>query len=193
VIVADGASLQVVDGEGRFVRQLDAPGVACRPIRWWDAATFLARCIPDEVLDYLAYPVYGRLWLVPADGSPATALTALPADPVFVGDFGFADAWRWGDGVYANWEGDCGAAAIHLVRPDGTTELFDVDPESFSAHQIVGTVGSDLLIRRMGTCGGAYGSLHLLGPGGADWRDLIVPPTNETWGAIDALVLPVEP
>ncbi len=190
VVLGDGDGLRLLSNLGDWIRDLDAPGEACRPVRWWDEATILARCIPREVLAYLPNAYYWRLWLVPADGSPATALTALPADPVFVGDFGFSDAWQLGDRVYANWAGDCGAAGINLVHPDGTTEWVDLEPATASNDQIVGTIGSDLVVRRWLACDGSPAGLHLAAPDGAGGRDLLIPHRTETWGVIDALMLP---
>jgi hypothetical protein len=193
VVLGDGAGLALVSNTGEPIRDLGAPaGDPCRPLRWWDASTILARCIPADVLAYLPGAYYGRLWLVPADGSAATPLTALPDEPVFVGDYGFSGAWAWDGGVYANWFGDCGAGAIYRVRPDGSTELFDPDPAANSVDQIVGVVGEDLLVRRWLACDGSPGSLHLVAPGGGG-RDLIVPSITDTWGVMDALVLPTLP
>jgi hypothetical protein len=192
VVLGDGAGLALVSNAGERIRDLDAPAAdPCRPLRWWDESTILARCIPAEVIAYLPGAYYGRLWLVPVDGSAATPLTALPDEPVFVGDFGFSGAWERDGEVYANWFGDCGAAGIRLVHPDGATEGFDLDPAANSADQIAGVVGRDLLVRRWLTCDGSPGSLHRLSPSGVE-ATLLEPATDEAWGVMDALVLPVE-
>jgi hypothetical protein len=183
VVVADGEGLQLLSNLGDWVRDLASPGEACRPVRWWDATTFLARCLPPEVLAYLPNSYYGRLWLVPIDGGAATALTALPADPVFVGDFGFFDARQASGRLFANWGGDCGAASVNLVDADGTTA-------PITSSQMIGTVGSNLVVRRWDACDQSGAGLHLVGPDGTDVRALLVPPPTDSWGVIDALMLP---
>ncbi len=182
VVVGDGTGLRLVSNQGDPIGDFDAPGVGCQPVRWWDDSTFLARCLPPEVLAYEPPSHYGRLWLVPADGGAATPLTALPPDPVFVGDYGFFDAWQVGDQVLANWGGDCGAAFVGAVQADGTTE-------TITSSQMIGAVGSNLVVRRWSACDQSGAGLYLVGPDGSDGRDLIVPSTTETWGVIDALML----
>jgi hypothetical protein len=181
VVIGDGAGLRLVTNQGDPLRDLASPGEACRPVRWWDEATVLARCIPPEILDYLPQSAYTRLWLVPFDGSGATPLTALP-DETSVGDYGFSDASRVGDGVFANWWGDCGAASVNLVRPDGSTE-------SIAQGSMIGTIGPSLLVRQWEACDGSPGSLRLVTPDGTVLATLLAPPTIDAWGVIDALML----
>jgi hypothetical protein len=68
-VVGDASGLHLVSNKGEPIRDLASPGASCRPIRWWDQDTVLARCVPPEVLAYLPDAYYNRLWLVPSDGS----------------------------------------------------------------------------------------------------------------------------
>ena len=181
VVLADGDGVRLLSNTGEWIRDLDAPGQSCRVVRWWDDATVLTRCLPPEVLAYLPDAYYGRLWLVPVSGAPATALTALPATPVDIVDFGYFDAWRAGGRVFANWAGDCGAGAVDLVRADGTTA-------GVTQNALVGTIGANLLVRRWTACDQSESSLHLVGPDGTGLRDLLVPPAGAP-GVIDALLM----
>lgn len=181
VVVGDGTGLSLLTNQGALIRDLDSPGVSCRPVHWWDASTVLARCLAPEILAYEPNSYYGRLWLVPADGSAATALTALPAAPVSIVDFGFSDALRVGGKVLAQWTGDCGAAGIHTVAGDGTTT-------PLSGNRLVGAPHGNLLVHRWDDCDGTPGSLHLVSPAGPVLRDLIVPPSG-TPGVLDAIMM----
>ncbi|MFH1329187.1 MAG: SH3 domain-containing protein [Actinomycetota bacterium] len=181
-VLGDGTGLSLLNNQGAFIRALDAPGDRCTPVHWWDTSTVLVRCIPPEVLAYQPDSFYGRLWLVPVDGSPATALTALPHDPVDIVDFGYSGALKMGSGALAQWTGDCGAAGVYVVASDGTGTYL-------TRNRLVGTLGSNLVVHRWDDCDGTPGSLHLVGPDGTVLNDLLVPPGSGTPGVLDALML----
>lgn len=182
VVVGDGDGLVLLTNGGDWIRDLDAPGEACRPVRWWDASTVLARCLAPEILASEPMSNYGRLWLVPSSGAAATALTALPPGPVDIVEFGFFDAWRIGGQVYANWAGDCGAASIDTVAADGSTT-------PFLRNALVGPSRGNLVVHQWDDCDQSPGSLHLVAPDGTVLRDVLVPPGPGTPGVIAALML----
>jgi hypothetical protein len=180
-VVGDASGLHLVSNKGEPIRDLASPGASCRPIRWWDQDTVLARCVPPEVLAYLPDAYYNRLWLVPSDGSDATPLTAVPAEPVPIVDFGFADAWRQGGKVYAQWMGDCSAADIRLVEADGSTL-------AVTGQQLVGLQGGNLVVRRWSDCSQWEAGLYLVRPDGSPVADLMIAPAGNP-GVIDVLMM----
>jgi hypothetical protein len=181
VVVGDGTHLTLLSNLGAVVRTLDAPGEFCMPARWWDASTVLVRCIPPEVYAVEPNTYYGRLWLVPLDGTAATALTALPSSTPDIVDFGYSDAMRSGGKVFAQWTGDCGAAGIWVVASDGSAT-------GIAGNRLIGFRGGNLVVQQWSSCDGTPGSLALLDPNGTFISNLIPPPVDAP-GVMDALML----
>jgi hypothetical protein len=180
-VIGDSTGLHLVSNQGVAIRDLASPGESCRPVRWWDPNTVLARCVPPEVLAYLPDAYYNQLWLVPSDGSSATQLTAVPAEPVIIVDFGLADAWRLGSKTYAQWMGDCSAADIRLVKADGSTQMV-------TGQQLVGLQGGNFVVRRWSDCAQWEAGLYLVKPDGSLIADLIAAPPGNL-GVVDVLMM----
>lgn len=121
VVVGDGDGLRLLDNHGTLIRELDSPGVNCKPVHWWDASNVVAGCTPQEVIDAVPISIYQQLWQVPLSGAAATALTQVPTEIPIEVDFGYLDFIRAEGGLYAQWAGDCGAGGRSLVgaRDDG--------------------------------------------------------------------------
>lgn len=180
-VVGTGSELQLLTNHGDLVRALDGPGIACEPVRWWDASTVLTRCLAPEVLSYQPDGYYRRLWLVPVDGSAATALTALPTDPLDIVDFGYSEAWSTSGRVFAQWTGDCGAAGIVEVAADGSTT-------GLTGQLLIGLRQGNLVVRRWDACDMSPGSLHLTDLDGSTLETLVDAPADGP-GVIDGLML----
>lgn len=160
----DGASLVmgndqhgpavVVRNDGTLVRELTDGPDSCVPPRWWDPTTVLMSCRADK-------QNYHRLWLVhPASGS-STALTAAPPKHHAVVDFGYANAWKVASTTYLQWTGDCGAASVRRLRPDGTGTTVPV-PHSLGSDRVIAVSGSKLVIWTSDGCDPASSHSALL-------------------------------
>jgi TolB protein len=145
----------------------------CRPLRWWDgklATTVLATCDDKRAGGT-------RLWLVPIDGGPPTALTAVNDgrhDP----DLGDMDAWRLPAGTYVQYAGGCGTVHLGKLNADGTTTPVLV-PGVDNSHSIfvVGVNGGDLVLKATAACGGGQ-SLLDYNPAADTSTVLLGPPLN---------------
>ena len=182
-------------GRGRRGPVRSATGCArcrLRPIRWWDAATFLPGASPTRC---------STTWRTPSTDASGwcrpTARRPPPSPPCPPTPFSWGNSASPTPGAGEMGCTPIGRAIAERRRSPGSPRRH---------HRVVrrrpGVVlgPPDRRDRRIGPPNPAHGRLRrrlrqppLAGPGGADWRDLIVPPTNETWGVIDALVLPVEP
>ncbi len=183
LLVAHHGGVAVVSNAGGLLAELWVPpDRRCEPVRWWDSDTFLAACYgqgpasapPDEFGNPHTY--YGQLWLLETDGTAGFALTAYPADPVFVVDFGYRDAWPSGSDTYLQWSGDCGAAAVHVLQPDGSGAPLPISvPTSIVADGVamVDIVDGQLTLHGWQGCAGDVGVLFATDPAGADVHDLV--------------------
>jgi hypothetical protein len=182
VLHRDGVSLVAPAGE--TLRDLWAPAdTICYPMRWWDADTYLAACygqapVAAPLDDYgNLHTHYGRLWLLETDGSAGTPLTAFPAEPPFVGDYGYRDAWPAGDETLIQWSGDCGAAAISVLQPDGTGVYLSVEaPMGVEAAEMVDVIDGVIAVVGWRWCDHWTGSLFTVDLGGHLVRDLFPTP-----------------
>lgn len=82
--------LTMWSNDGTELHQLDSAATSCAPLRWWDTLTLLAACSERSATT----PPYSRLWLVPADGGTAVALTPAKEAAVPGAEHGFSDA-QW--------------------------------------------------------------------------------------------------
>jgi len=154
----------------------------CDPVRWWDADTVLAACrgqgpgsAPIDS-DGNPHTYYSRLWLLETDGSAGVQLTTDPATPPPVVDFGYEDAWPSGSDTYVQWWGDCGAAAIAVLQPDGSGDFVPVSvPSSIVAdgHRMIDAIRSQITTFGWQGCGGDIGALFATDLSGAFSHDLV--------------------
>jgi TolB protein len=111
--VATSASMELMSNDGKVIRALPVSRSAtfCTPVRWWTTAELLASCIP---------PGSGvqQLWLVPASGASASALTASPAA---TGDLGDLAAWPLQSGTYVQDAGACGYTYVAKLQANRQT------------------------------------------------------------------------
>jgi hypothetical protein len=178
------AGLALMGNDGTPGPTLAIPGQTnCNPVRWWDEsspATVLASCDgPGST---------SRLWLVPIDGSPATALTAVN-DGQKGPDLRDADAWQFPAGTFVQAVGACGYQYLAKLNADGTTSPVSVPGvESGRSVIVAGVNGADLDLQATAACGGGQ-SIFDYNPGTNTSTVLLGPPLNGG-GVIKTVPLP---
>lgn len=198
LVVAHTGGLELVSNEGQPLRALWAPDdTHCDPVRWWDADRFLTVCFgngPDSApLDDQGQPhtYYGKLWLIPDDGTAGTALTTYPDEPVMVVDFGYHDAWPTDEGTFLQWYGDCGAAGVAELAPDGTAEFLEVVSGPGFLADGVGMIdiadGRIALYGWLG-CDASVGELFMVDVDGA-YSETLVPVVDDARGVVGVVGL----
>jgi hypothetical protein len=168
LIVGEPSGLNIYNNDGTLDGPLNTPPGYCAPVKWWDATTILARCVPQTVLDANGY--YNVLWLIPTDGSAGQPLTAPPPPGWDVVEFGHADAWRVGGHIVLQWWGDCGARALQTRQSDGTGANI---PVAGGGPWIHASVGNNLIISSIAGCGDPFGPVSLIGSDGSLVRTLV--------------------
>ena len=110
VVLGTKTGLQVIANTGGVTKTLNPPaGIGfCQPLRFWNAKTVLAQC---STLNSGKPP---RLWLFPAGGGTATALT--PQRSGKSGDLGDLDGWKLTSGVYLQAAGACGTEFVATLN-----------------------------------------------------------------------------
>ena len=183
LVLGTSAGLALMGNDGTPGPPLPIPGQTnCSPLRWWDenSATILAACDAPGFTS--------RLWLVPIDGSPATALTAVN-DGQKGPDLRDAGAWRLPAGTFVQAEGACGYQYLAKLNPDGSTSPVSVSGvESGRSVIVAGVNGSDLDLQATASCGGGQ-SLLDYNPGTNTSTALLGPPLNGG-GVIKAVAFP---
>jgi hypothetical protein len=145
--------LQLVSNAGGVIRQLKVPvpvsPPGCTPVHWWNSSTILAECLTDG---------YGapRLWLVPASGANATALTPQRTKGPDLGDI---DGWRLSSGLYLQSLGACGSIEINKQAANGSVTPVNVPGTPNTKNIIVSAFGSRLLIDPESGCQAGAGLL----------------------------------
>ena len=184
LVLGTSAGLALMGNDGTPQPTLPIPGQTnCSPLRWWDEsslATVLAACDAPGFTS--------RLWLVPIDGSPATALTAVN-DGKNGPDVRDAGAWQLPAGTFVQAEGACGYQYLAKLNADGTTSPVSVpDVESGRSVIVAGVNGSDLDLQATASCGGGQ-ALFDYNPGTNTSTVLLGPPLNGG-GVIKAVPFP---
>ncbi len=116
------------------------------------------------------------MWLLETDGTAGTALTAYPAAPPMVVDFGYHDAWPAGGTTFVAWSGDCGASAAHVLQPDGTGLPLSMSiPASIVADgwALVDVVGGQMAVYAWQGCAADIGTLFLTDLSGSFVQNLV--------------------
>jgi hypothetical protein len=151
--------LQLVSNAGGVIRQLSVPGTApsvgCAPVRWWSSSTILADCDAKGSGE-------PRLWLVPASGAKATALT--PQRSAKGPDLGDIDGWRLSSGLYLQSLGACGTLEINKQAANGSVTEVKVPGTPNTKDVILSADGPRLLIDPQDACL-AGGGLLWFNPG----------------------------
>jgi TolB protein len=198
LVVGHSGGLAAVANDGMTLDELWAPqDTWCRPVRWWDADTFLAACYgegpesapADEYGDPATW--YGRLWLLETDGSAGFPLTEFPPDPPIVVDFGYHDAWPTASDTYLQWSGDCGASKVATLAADGTGSFLEVAlPADLIADGVsmVDIVDGRIAIYGWQGCDGWVGSLFTVDLDGGS-LDMLIPVIGDARGVIGVIGL----
>jgi hypothetical protein len=139
--VAAGHGLRLVSNSGRVIRTLPVPGAACSPARWWNATTILASCDRGD-----AAP---QLWLVPAGGGTARALT--PPRGRRSPDLGDIGAWPLPGGLYLQGLGPCGTVQIFRQAASGSISLVSV-PHTAGNNRVLAAHAGQLLVQAPTGC-----------------------------------------
>ncbi|HEY6275711.1 MAG TPA: hypothetical protein VIX86_05220 [Streptosporangiaceae bacterium] len=168
--LAVGAStgVELVSNAGGRPRLLRVPGVdrrlGCSAVRWWDASTLLAQCIPARA----SAP---QLWLVPDGGGAPSSLT-----PVRSGrgpDLGDINAWRLPSGLYVQALGPCGTEFIARQAANGSLTQVSIAGTSGN-NRVLGVTGGRMLVQAQVGCPGSS-SLLWLDPATGAAQTLLAP------------------
>ena len=150
VAVSTSSAMELISNGGHVIRALPVNSSArdCTPVRWWTATEVLATCFPPR-------SGIAQLWLVPASGARATALTASPAAR---GDYGDLDAWPLTSGTYVQDAGACGTAYLAKLQASRQTAPVGVPGvASGDSVIVVGSHADQLAIEARTPCGsGSY-------------------------------------
>jgi TolB protein len=184
LVLGTSSGLALMGNDGTVGKALPAAGqTSCTPVRWWDdgAKTVLASCSADSQPQ--------RLWLIPVDGAPPTALTAPITDPLSQ-DTGDIDAWQLPAGTYVQYLGGCGAIHLGKLNADGTVSKVSV-PNVDPGHSIyvIGVHGGNLDLQAMVAGCGPAQSLLDYDPAAGTATVLLGPPLNGG-SVIEALPYP---
>jgi TolB protein len=157
--VAAPNGLLLVSNAGGVIRKLPVPGtdtrIGCIPVRWWNATTILASCLPAKTDTE-------RLWLVPASGAKPSALTPLRNPAEAPNDYGDIDAWRLPSGLYLQSLGACGTLELNKQAANGSITRVTV-PGMSDSPVVVTAAGARLLVEQLG-CDGVGGQLAWFNP-----------------------------
>ncbi len=163
-----GNEMQLVSNGGGLIHRLRVPASgtppSCVPVSWWNASTVLANCAAPGQPSADSE----RLWLVPADGTAATALAPASGSPSGAGFD--AAAWTANGHVYftQTTTRQCSTAAsgpgglgIQAVGPGESLTAVPVPDGTDNYDNVVGTVGSRLLVLAQTSCPGTSSLLWL--------------------------------
>lgn len=157
VVVAYTGGMALVTNTGSVIRDLSVPpDRTCDPVRWWDADTLLATCRGGPAV--APHQGYHQLWLIETDGTAGDPLSDIDGSAIVV-DFGLLDAWRWGSGVLAQWNGDCGAAEIRRLAGGASVPLGLSFPGA-DGVRMLGIDGDVMGVYGWKGCDASVGSLY---------------------------------
>jgi hypothetical protein len=179
-----GDEMQLLSNAGGpVIRRLAVPNSgsppSCAPLAWWNANTVLASC------SVTADPAASALWLVPANGSPPTALTS--PSGIAEGSGVVIGAWQAPSGVYVsetNAQQCSGAAsgpgglALATVSGGSLRPVSDVAGTTNNHTSVVSAVDGQLLLLAQTSCPGTY-SLLWLNPSTGTTQTVLSGPTSQ--------------
>ena len=155
-----GNEMQLVNNGGGLIHRLRVPASgtppSCVPVSWWNADTVLANCAAPGQPSADSE----RLWLVPADGTAATALAPPTGGPSGAGFD--AAAWMANGHVYLTQTSatqcstsarGAGGLAIMAVG-QGEPTAVSVPHSTDNYDDVVGAMGSRLLVLAQTSCPG---------------------------------------
>ena len=141
--VGAARGLQLVSNSGAVIRSLPVAGTPCDPVRWWSPGTILATCTGT------AGTAAFRMWLVPAGGGQARALSVERAGDS--GDLGDIGAWQLPSGRYFQGLGPCGTVQVFRQQANGSVTLITV-PHSSGNNRVLGAYQAQLLVQAPAGC-----------------------------------------
>lgn len=184
LVVSGRSSLQRIGNDGSVQDSIEVPGRACNPVRWWPSGALLVTCLDGPEDTY-----YGRLWLVPvADPGAATPLTGPRPEDAPVVDMGYVDAIPTEGATLLQWVGDCGAAGVHRLEPDGAGTRIDVASPTGAEAFLLGVANGRMYVRTSGGCD-TGGDLISAALDGSDVRVLVARQDGER-GVTSAVTMP---
>jgi hypothetical protein len=163
-----GNEMQLVKNGGGLVHRLRVPASgtppSCVPVSWWNPGTVLANCAAPGQPNANSE----RLWLVPANGAQPTALAPASGSPSGAGID--AAAWSASGHVYLTQTSisQCSTAAsgpgglgIQAVGQGPSLSAVNVPGSTHHYDDVVGTMGSRLLVLAQTSCPGTFSLLWL--------------------------------
>jgi hypothetical protein len=140
LVIGGQHGIALLGNDGQLIRVLPAPAGAevCWPAKWWDSSTVLETC---------GYHGSYTLFLQPAGGGGPDRLTgASKAHPG-----GFAEAWRYSEGVLLSEGAGCGPGLLNVMR-GGVIERLKLPAGVAEYPPVIGVNGDFLTLRRQGGC-----------------------------------------
>jgi hypothetical protein len=126
---------------------------SCAAVRWWDQGTILAACHRQT-----SATSSDQLWLVPADGSPPTALT--PSSGPWQTSGFFSDAWQLDGATYvvqagqpSGCPGDVGVGLFRMGTADAMTPV-TLQDDADRLGAVLGASQGQLLVLAETSCSG---------------------------------------
>ncbi|MGB5532026.1 MAG: hypothetical protein WBN71_02870 [Acidimicrobiia bacterium] len=182
-LIKHAGGIELVSNDGSFVRDLWTPMAhLCTPKRWWSSGSFVAACVGEGP----AFPHdwYHQVWILNTDGTAGVPLTEIPAGVVPVVDMGYFDAWQIPSHTYAQWIGDCGAAHIGTVAPDGSVTAIG----GAENRRLVSVDGSQITALGSLQCDSSEARLFSTDLSGVE-TGVLIPRIGDAWGVRSAATL----
>jgi hypothetical protein len=155
-VVEDADGQALVSANGQVLRRIGHKDASCAPLRWWDAATVLAACVPLGPGDGNS-----QIWLIPASGKAPTAQTPLRTQGGASADWGDYDYVRLASGDYVEAMGPhCGDHVIARLGPHGKATVIKVP--GATDIKIEAATATRLLLTQAGDCGTGVSSQSLV-------------------------------
>jgi hypothetical protein len=182
LVLGTAVGLALMGNDGTTGKTLLVAGQQdCAPTWWWNSTSTV---VVARSRDHGG----ARLWLVPINGEPPTALTA-PLNGQGP-DYGDLDAWQLPSDTFVQVAGACGSEYLgKLSALGGTTTRLDVpDVDPGSSIRVIGPNAGHLVVQGRASCGGGQ-ALFDYDPAANTSTVLLGPPLNSS-GVIAALPYP---